>query len=63
MKPNCYNCKHAQPIPGDAHFKCVCEMAVVLGHPFGIKNGWFCWPWNFDPIWLVSCDSFEKKEN
>ena len=33
----------------------------VAGHPHGIKNGWFCWPWNFDPTWLLNCDGFEKK--
>ncbi len=25
----------------------------------GIKNGWFVWPVNFDPIWLENCDGFK----
>ena len=28
----------------------------------GIKNGWFNFPYNFDPVWLESCDGFTKKE-
>lgn len=34
----------------------------VSGHITGIKNGWFNWPYNFDPIWLESCAKFEKRE-
>ena len=28
----------------------------------GIRNGWFFWPNNFDPAWLINCDGFEQKE-
>ena len=28
----------------------------------GIVNGWFNWPWNFDPTWLTACNGFEAKE-
>jgi hypothetical protein len=34
----------------------------VYGNPHGIKNGWFAWPFNFDPVWLESCNGFEEKE-
>lgn len=27
----------------------------------GIRNGWFNWPWNFDPIWLENCNAFTLK--
>lgn len=37
------------------------EAIKVTGHPHGIRNGWFLWPANFDPTWLVSCDGFEAK--
>jgi len=30
----------------------------VRGNPTGIKRGWFNWPLNFDPCWLISCDGF-----
>ncbi len=33
----------------------------VLGDESGIKHGWFMWPLNFDPTWLLTCDGFEKK--
>lgn len=28
----------------------------------GIEKGWFNWPHNFDPVWLISCDGFEQKQ-
>jgi len=34
----------------------------IQGNKHGIKNGWFAWPVNFDPIWLESCDGFIRKE-
>ena len=34
----------------------------VVGHPHGIKNGWFNHPFNFDPTWLLECSGFEEKE-
>ena len=27
----------------------------------GIRNGWFVWPVNFDPVWLEQCEGFEHK--
>ena len=30
--------------------------------PYGIKKGWFNFPWNFDPAWLRNCDGFEPEE-
>jgi len=27
----------------------------------GIRKGWFNWPWNFDPVWLVSCNGFDPR--
>ena len=57
-KPNCYDCKGRGSIPGDCHSTCSQRQAHVVGNPVGIRGGWFRWPWNFDPKWLVSCDSF-----
>lgn len=28
----------------------------------GVVNGWFAWPFNFDPVWLRACSGFEAKE-
>lgn len=61
MKPNCYDCKFRKDIPGDAHIGCLNTAAHVEGNPHGIRHGWFYWPWNFDPTWLVSCDGFAEK--
>ena len=33
----------------------------IEGDTHGIKNGWFCWPYNFDPVWLKNCNGFKKK--
>ena len=35
---------------------------TVEGNPRGIKSGWFNHPYNFDPVWLVKCTGFKKKE-
>lgn len=40
------------------------DTAVELGikaNPTGIANGWFQWPYNFDPTWLEECNGFEAK--
>jgi len=34
----------------------------IAGHPQGIRHGWFMWPVNFDPTWLVNCDGFVAKD-
>ncbi len=37
------------------------EKMTVKGHPHGIRSGWFNWPYNFDPTWLLECSGFEAK--
>jgi len=34
----------------------------VRGDPHGIKNGWFNWPYEFDPTWLDNCDGYTRAE-
>jgi hypothetical protein len=29
----------------------------------GIRNGWFIWPVNFDPVWLEHCSGFTAQES
>jgi hypothetical protein len=55
-KPDCYKC------PGDCHSGCANRAANVTANPAGVRRGWFSWPYNFDPVWLVSCDGFEAKD-
>lgn len=33
----------------------------IVANPHGIRSGWFMWPANFDPVWLLSCDGFKAK--
>lgn len=33
----------------------------VTGNKHGIQHGWFAWPFNFDPLWLETCDGWEAK--
>lgn len=42
-------------------FQVGAEKLNIKGNPHGIKNGWFIWPVNFDPVWLENCDGFESK--
>jgi hypothetical protein len=60
-KPNCYKCAHRREIHGDS--RCDNTAAHVTGHAHGARKGWFFWPFNFDPVWLLTCDGFEEKQN
>ena len=33
----------------------------IKGSAHGIRNGWFNWPFNFDPVWLESCNGFKNR--
>ena len=33
----------------------------VKGDSYGIEQGWFNWPFDFDPTWLLNCDGFDSK--
>ncbi len=86
-KPNCYECKHRDGVPGSAHSRCrhprvdiikgpLAEILTIMGpragsifsqvnplgvsgNAHGIRQGWFNWPYNYDPTWLESCNGFE----
>lgn len=60
--PDCYACKYRRNVPGDAHSSCINIQADVDGDLYGIQGGWFLWPINFDPNWLVNCNGFEQRE-
>ena len=60
-KPDCYQCRWRYELPGDCHSGCGNNRAHVTGDPHGVKMGWFFWPYNFDPLWLKTCDGFEEK--
>lgn len=58
----CFKCKHKQPVPGDTHIACWRPDPQVRGDAHGIKNGWFYYPFLFDPIWMITeCRNFEPR--
>lgn len=61
-KPRCHKCAHHREVPGSCHLRCNNPKAKVEGHPQGIGSGWFSWPWNVDPTWLLSCDGYSEDE-
>lgn len=34
----------------------------VTGDAHGIRSGWFNWPYDFDPVWLLTCSGFKSRE-
>lgn len=30
----------------------------ITAHEVGVARGWFLWPVDFDPVWLIHCDGF-----
>jgi len=34
----------------------------ITAEAHGFEMGWFFWPVNFDPVWLLTCKMFEQKE-
>ena len=42
-------------------FKEAIHTLEIRGNPQGIRNGWFMWPANFDPVWLENCLGYKAK--
>ena len=58
----CYRCAHKRSVPGDAHIQCTNPDPAMVGNEHGIRNGWFVYPWVFDPVWMEKrCDNFTEK--
>ncbi|RLA01895.1 MAG: hypothetical protein DRQ47_07500 [Gammaproteobacteria bacterium] len=58
----CYSCEHRRNISGDTHISCMNPDRNMEGNIHGMKNGWFQYPYNFDPCWkLVPCANFKEK--
>jgi len=56
---NCKNCIYKKNVPGNTHIECTrlgCKPINVREH--GVKNGWFMFPFLFDPIWAENCTGF-----
>lgn len=58
----CYHCKYKQEILGDAHIGCAKPDPKMEGNVHGIRNGWFFYPFCFDPVWKEKkCSNYEEK--
>lgn len=55
---NCRECIWRIEQPHTHHLACRNIQADVHVNKHGYENGWATWPWNFDPIWITSCDAF-----
>jgi hypothetical protein len=51
MQNECYSCVRHRKVPGDAHIACMKPDPEMTGSPHGVKNGWFLYPFLFDPVW------------
>ena len=70
--PNCYFCLYRSDVLYSAHSSCIHPLIRKLGASEakkrleiqgaekGIREGWFLWPYNFDPIWLERCQGFRE---
>lgn len=61
MINDCWHCKHSREILWDCHLTCAKPDPNMKGDEHGVANGWFFYPWNYDPIWMtVKCANFES---
>jgi len=61
IENECYHCKNKRNNPGDCHIRCSKPDRTMTGAVHGIRNGWFFYPFNFDPCWKTKlCDNFEE---
>ena len=59
----CYSCKYKKVVHGDAYIACANPDKKMTGNLHGIRNGWFCYPGLFDPVWKTKeCSNFEMKQ-
>jgi len=59
----CYHCAHKREVPFNAHIQCVKPDADMRGNQHGIANGWFMYPFLYDPTWKeVMCNNYENHE-
>jgi len=54
----CFDCPYEDRVPGSAHSACVFDfqgqgVPVPQGSSHGIKRGWWVFPFNYDPTWML----------
>lgn len=67
-KKDCWTCAYKGEIPGDAHICCRYKewtlLTVPRGKDTGIEGGWWHFPFNFDPIWMLKpCPQWTEGAN
>jgi hypothetical protein len=69
---NCFECEWSRTLAGSTHLSCYHPFVVqnpltanffmrIDANQHGIDNGWFLFPFDFDPTWLNSCVGFLEK--
>lgn len=62
MITECYTCIHARSLPGNTHIACVKLDPLMTGDAHGVMNGWFFYPYLFDPTWKTRlCTTRESR--
>jgi hypothetical protein len=49
-------------VPPSADGNAMQKMGVTCNSEHAIQQGWFNWPWNFDPVWVASCGGFKSQK-
>ena len=63
-KNECYHCAHKREVPYNAHIQCAKPSENVIGNQYGIEQGWFMYPFLFDPTWKENfCDNYQNHES
>ena len=61
-KKTCWNCAYRKNIPGNAHIACAFNWQgkqMPRGKPWGIRHGWYHFPFCYDPTWMINeCSQF-----
>jgi len=58
VEKTCWTCAYRGKVPGSCHLRCRFRWAgsgleMPQGDPYGVKHGWFIFPLNYDPTWMV----------
>ena len=60
----CYGCKYRKDAFGSVHSTCTFRWngkPTPKGDPYGVREGWYSFPLNYDPVWMD--DECKNKEN
>lgn len=61
IQNECYECYYKQDILTNHHIKCTNPDENMIGDSYGIYQGWFHYPYCFDPMWkLKQCTNFKS---